>query len=55
MSRLLANTEMRWFIGSFILTTTILGAAFFLKAASEPAKSTSTRTDSVHASHDFKE
>ena len=55
MSRLLANTEMRWFLGSFILTAMILGTAFFLKAASEPAQiNSSNRTNPVRASGDFK-
>jgi hypothetical protein len=38
MSRLLRNSEMRWFIFAFVLTVSSLAAAFFLKAASQPAR-----------------
>jgi hypothetical protein len=38
MSKLLRNSETRWFLVSFVLTMASLAAAFFLKAADGPAR-----------------
>jgi cell division septation protein DedD len=38
MSRILRNSEMRWFLAAFVLTTASLAAAFFLRAANGPVR-----------------
>src|SRR4051812_21532797 len=53
MSRILRNSEMRWFLAAFVLTAASLAAAFFLRAANAPARVDAPNRTPVYTAGSF--